>query len=237
MERIDRLLANRGYCPRAQVWHFLRDHTVLGGVERLERENERVDPDEVTVDGQRLDVERLVLLCHKPLGLICSHDEEEGDLLYSLFPERWRKRKPALNTVGRLDKDTTGLLIVTDDGQLLHRLVSPKNHVPRIYLVTLRDPLRGDEAAGFATGTMILDGEKTPLLPAEMEPLDAHHARLTLHEGRYHQVRRMFEATGNFVEALHRERFGALTLGGLKAGEWRLTNDDEISLASLSGSA
>jgi len=228
MERIDRLLGNRGYCARSEVWSFLRSHVVLGGIEQLERENERVNPDEVTVNGHRLDAERLVLLCHKPLGLICSHDEEEGPLIYHLFPPRWQKRRPALNTVGRLDKDTSGLLIITDDGQLLHRLVSPKNHVPRIYHVTTERPLLGDEAVLFASGEVVLDGEKTPLLPAEMTPLSGNTAHLVLHEGRYHQVRRMFEATGNHVVALHRERFGTLTLGDLQPGQWRVMGDDEV---------
>src|SRR5690606_12640495 len=113
-------------------------------------------------------------------------------------------------------------LILTDDGQLLHRLVSPKYHVPRTYLVTTRDPLRGDEAEIFSAGTMKFDDDPRPLLPAEMEALDSHHAKLVLHEGRYHQVRRMFEAVGNFVIELHREKFGELTLGDLQPGQWRI---------------
>ncbi len=232
MERIDRLLANRGYCARSQVWQFLKAHTVLGGIERLERENERVDPREVTIDGERLDPPRLVLLCHKPLGLICSHDEEEGELIYSLFPQRWTRRKPLLCTVGRLDKDTSGLLILTDDGQLLHRLVSPKYHQPRVYRVTTERPLRGDEAELFAAGGLMLDGETKPLLPAQMEVGGTHDATLVLHEGRHHQVRRMFEATGNRVIALHREKFGTLTLGDLQPGQWRMMADEEVAAVS-----
>ena len=228
MERIDRLLGNRGYCARSEVWQYLKEHIVLGGIERLERESERVDPDEVTVDGQRLDVDRLVLLCHKPLGLICSHDEEEGELIYSLFPERWRKRKPVLSTVGRLDKDTSGLLIITDDGQLLHRLVSPKYHVPRVYRVTTEKPLRGDEADIFAAGTLMLEGETKTLLPAEMVVMGTHEAKLILHEGRHHQVRRMFTAMENHVVALHREQFGTLTLGDLQPGQWRVMEEAEV---------
>ena len=229
MERIDRLLANRGYCARARVWHFLKERTVLGGVERLERENERVVPHEVTIDGQRLDPPRLVILCHKPTGLICSHDEEEGPLIYDLFPDRWRNRKPKLCTVGRLDKDTSGLLMLTDDCQLLHRLVSPKYHVPRTYLVTLEKPLRGDEVELFAAGTMMFDDDPRPLLPAELIVIDSHHAKLVLHEGRYHQVRRMFEVTGNHVVELHRELFGDMSLGDLKPSQWRVMSEAEIT--------
>lgn len=229
MERIDRLLANRGYCARANVWQFLKQHNVLGGIERLERENERVVPHEVTIDGQKLDPQRLVILCHKPVGLICSHDVEEGPLIYDLFPDRWRKRKPQLCTVGRLDKDTSGLLILTDDGQLLHRLVSPRYHVPRTYVVTTEGPLTGHEVELFAAGTMKFDDDPSPLLPAEMTVMGSHEAKLVLHEGRYHQVRRMFEATGNFVVELHRERFGDLTLGPLEPGQWRLMEEAEIA--------
>ncbi len=229
MERIDRLLANRGYCARANVWGFLKQHAVLGGIERLERENERVVPHEVTIDGEKLDPQRLVILCHKPTGLICSHDEEEGPLIYDLLPDRWRRRKPQICTVGRLDKDTSGLLILTDDGQLLHRLVSPRYHVPRTYAVITERAMQGHEAELFAAGTMRFDDDPRPLLPAEMIIIDSHRAKLTLHEGRYHQVRRMFEATGNHVVELHRERFGDLTLGSLAPGQWRLMDEAEIT--------
>ena len=132
-----------------------------------------------------------------------------------------------LSTVGRLDRETSGLLLLTDDGQLLHRIISPKSKLPKVYLAQLAEDLRGDEAALFASGRLLLEGEKTPLLPAELDVVDARTARLTLHEGRYHQVRRMFAAVGNHVAALHRERIGGLTLGALAQGEWRMLGDAE----------
>jgi 16S rRNA pseudouridine516 synthase len=153
---------------------------------------------------------------------VCSHDDGEGRLVYDLLPERWRRRDPKISTVGRLDKDTSGLLLLTDDGALLHRLTSPKHKVPKIYEATLDRPLRGDEAEIFASGTLILNGEKTPCLPAKLEVIDPTHARLEIIEGRYHQVRRMFAAVGNHVTALHRSTFGDLTLEDLEAGEYRL---------------
>jgi 16S rRNA pseudouridine516 synthase len=125
-------------------------------------------------------------------------------------------------TVGRLDADTSGLLLLTDDGALNHRLTSPRSHVPKTYVATLAEPLRGDEAARFASGTMRLQGEDTPLLPAQLEVLGEREAALTIREGRYHQVRRMLAATGNHVVALRRTSLGTLLLGGLPEGSWRV---------------
>ena len=153
--------------------------------------------------------------------------KDPGRIVFDLLPPRFRERNPALSTVGRLDRDTSGVLLFTDDGQLLHRIIAPKSKLPKVYLATLADDLRGNEAALFASGTLMLDNEKTPLLPAELEPLDARRARLVLHEGRYHQVRRMFAAIGHHVQALHRERIGGLTLGDLPEGQWRALDADD----------
>jgi 16S rRNA pseudouridine516 synthase len=133
-----------------------------------------------------------------------------------------------LSPVGRLDRDTSGLLLFTDDGALLHRIISPKASLPKVYEATLAQPLRGDEAALFASGTLVLESEQTPLAPAMLEALEPRVARLTLTEGRYHQVRRMFAAVGNHVEALHRSRIGGLALEGLPAGEWRALDEADI---------
>jgi 16S rRNA pseudouridine516 synthase len=143
---------------------------------------------------------------------------------------RWRSREPALSTIGRLDKETSGLLLMTDDGDLLHRIISPKSHVPKRYIVTLDRPLQGNEVAIFASGDMMLEGEQKPLLPAELEVTGDKSARLILHEGRYHQVRRMFAALGNHVTALHRDRIGALALpNDLAAGQIRVMSLDDIA--------
>ena len=179
----------------------------------------------VRVDGEPLDPPQgLLLALNKPTGVTCS-SKDAGRVVYDLLPPRFRLRNPALSTVGRLDRDTSGLLLLTDDGQLLHRIIAPKSSVPKVYRATLAQDLRGDEAALFASGTLMLDGEKAPLLPAGLEPIDARNARLTLHEGRYHQARRMFAAVGNHVVALHRERIGGLALDGLPEGEWRILGD------------
>lgn len=221
MLRLDRILSSRGYCTRSQAKGFLRHHEVLADGKPIEKADVKADPNKVTIDGEPIDPETLFILLNKPVGYVCSH-REQGDLVYDLLPERWNHRNPQLATVGRLDKETSGLLLLTDDGQLLHRLTSPKHHVPRVYLATLDRPLEGTEGKVFASGTLMLEGEEKPLLPAEIQVLGEKQARVTLHEGRYHQVRRMFAAVGNHVTALHRERFGEINLGDLQPGEHQL---------------
>lgn len=183
----------------------------------------------IRFDGEALDAPPgLLAVLHKPVGVTCS-TKDSGRLVYDLLPPRWKARDPIVSPVGRLDKDTSGLLLFTDDGQLLHRLTSPKYHQPKVYRATLAEDLRGNESALFAAGTLMLEGEHKPLLPAEFEVLGPREARLTLHEGRYHQVRRMFAATGNAVVTLHREAIGGLALEalGLSEGEWRMLDDAE----------
>ncbi len=234
--RVDRLLGGLGYGSRNEMARLGKaGGIVLDGVE-LTDVSKRIAvtpdlPERMTVDGKALDpVPGLVLMLHKPLGMTCSH-KEDGALVYDVLPDRWRRRDPAISTIGRLDKETSGLLLLTDDGDLLHRVISPKRHVAKIYRVTLARPLAGTEQALFEAGGLVLEGEDKPLAPAELEVLSQTEARLTVTEGRYHMVRRMFAAAGNHVEALHRERVGALALpDDLEPGDWRLLTPDEIAL-------
>ena len=220
-------IANLGYGSRKQVQWLFREGRVTDADGEVLYADDAVPLDAVRIDGEPLDPPPgLLLMLHKPLGVTCS-TKDAGRLVYDLLPPRYRLRDPLLSTVGRLDRDTSGLLLLTDDGQLLHRIIAPKSRLPKVYLATLAQDLRGDEAALFAAGTLVLDGEKTALLPAELDVLDARRARLTLHEGRYHQVRRMFAAVGNHVEALHRERVGGLTLGDLPDGQWRVLDEED----------
>ena len=239
--RLDRLLANLGYGSRRDVQALVgAGRVLLDGVPVTEADG-RIAlapdlPDRMTVRGRPLDpLPGLILMLNKPLGMTCSH-KEAGPLVYSVLPERWRRRDPAISTVGRLDKETSGLLLLTDDGGLLHRIISPKSNVPKRYVATLDRPLRGDEAALFASGTMLLDGEEKPLLPAELEVLEPKLARLTIHEGRYHQVRRMFAAAGNHVVELHRDRMGGLDLpADLEPGQYRLLTPADIAAIFAGG--
>jgi 16S rRNA pseudouridine516 synthase len=138
-------------------------------------------------------------------------------------------RSPLLSTVGRLDRDTSGMLLLTDDGALLHRIVSPKAKLAKVYEATLAQDLRGDEAAIFASGELVLASETTSLAPAALEALAPRRARLTVTEGRYHQVRRMFAAVGNHVETLHRVAIGGLHLDGLRESEWRVLDAQDVA--------
>lgn len=233
MARLDRLLANLGYGSRREVGALVsRGQVVLDGA-AVKDASRRIElsrnlPARMTVAGQPLDPPApLTLLMHKPLGVVCSH-REAGRSVYELLPQRWRARMPALSTIGRLDKETSGLLLITDDGPFLHRVISPKAHVAKRYIATLDRPLAGGEGEVFASGTLMLEGEKDPLAPAVLEPLSPTTARLTITEGRYHQVRRMFAAVGNHVTALHRDRIGGLSLPeDLDAGAWRPLSEVE----------
>ncbi|WP_449410970.1 pseudouridine synthase [Methylobacterium komagatae] len=239
--RLDKLLANLGYGSRREIQALARMGEIRLDGNELSDAGDRIalDPDlpeRLTVEGERLDpLPGLCLMLHKPLGVTCSH-KEAGPLVYGLLPERWRRREPPLSTVGRLDKETSGLLLLTDDGALLHRIISPKANVAKRYQVTLARPLNGSEAAALASGTLMLEGEDRPLLPVVMETQDATHCAVTLTEGRYHQVRRMFAALGNHVEVLHRDRVGGLDLPeNLPAGEIRILDEPAIAAIFAAG--
>ncbi|GHH58106.1 MAG: 16S rRNA pseudouridine(516) synthase [Gammaproteobacteria bacterium] len=214
-------IANLGYGSRKQVQQMFREGLFTDAQGEVLYADDQVPHEAIRFDGEALDPPPgFALMLHKPVGYTCS-TKDSGRLVYDLLPPRFRLRSPLISPVGRLDRDTSGLLLMTDDGALLHRIVSPKSRLGKVYEAELAQDLRGDEAGLFASGTLMLESETKPLLPAELEVLDARRARLTLHEGRYHQVRRMFAATGNRVVALHRSRIGGLGLGGLPEGQWR----------------
>ena len=218
-------LANLGYGSRKQVALMFREGRITDAAGEVMYADDPLDHDNLRVDGEVLDPPPgMLLMLHKPVGYTCS-TKDPGRIVYDLLPPRYRLRSPLLSSVGRLDRDTSGLLLFTDDGALLHRISSPKSKLSKVYEATLANDLRGDEVELFASGTLMLESEQTPLLPVELEVVEARQVRLTLHEGRYHQVRRMFAAVGNHVTALHRSRIGGLGLGDLPSGEWRMLDD------------
>ena len=222
MRRLDQLLSSLGYCSRREARTWVADERVTVKGEPADDVSAKALPADVLVDGEPLDrPDGLLLLLHKPVGLICSHDAREGPNVYSLLPERWRRRNPPVTSIGRLDKDTSGLLLLTDQSQLVHRLTSPKHKVPKVYRASLDREVPPELVEVFSSGTLVLAGEKNPCAPAALRIVGPREAELTLTEGRYHQVRRMFSTFGATVLTLHRERFGPLDLAGLPPGKWR----------------
>ena len=233
--KLVKLIANLGYGSRKDVAQLFRAGRITDLQGEVLYADDVLPHGHIRVDDEPLDPPPgLVLMLHKPLGVTCSR-KDPGRVVYDLLPPRYGVRTPALSSVGRLDRDTSGLLLFTDDGALLHRIIAPKAQVTKVYEATLASDLRGDEAALFASGTLLLESEKEPLAPAVLEVLGPRHARLTVTEGRYHQVRRMFAAAGNHVEGLRRTAVGALTLGDLQPAAWRALEADEVALIFRSG--
>jgi 16S rRNA pseudouridine516 synthase len=227
--KLIKLIANLGYGSRKDVTQLFRSGRITDADGEVLYADDVVPYETIRVDDEPLDPPPgLTLMMNKPLGVTCSR-KDPGRVVYDLLPPRYNVRSPALSSVGRLDRDTSGLLLFTDDGALLHRIISPKAQVTKVYEATLAQDLRGDEGELFASGSLLLESETEPLAPAALEVLGPRHARLSVTEGRYHQVRRMFAATGNHVETLQRVSIGALALGALPLGEWRALDADEVA--------
>lgn len=221
-------IARLGYGSRKQVLAMLREGRITDAAGSALAADAALAHDHIRLDGEPLDLAPgFVAMLHKPVGYTCS-SRDAGRLVQDLLPLRWRAREPKVSSVGRLDRDTSGLLLLTDDGALLHRIIAPRSQVAKVYVAELAHDLRGDEGACFASGRLMLESEATPLAPAQLVALGPRRARLTLHEGRYHQVRRMFAAVGNHVLALQRVAIGALSLDGLAAAQWRVLAPAEI---------
>lgn len=195
---------------------------------------------DLPLEGLRLRVQgvdwechaKAYLMLHKPAGTECSQKPSTYPSVYSLLPSPLRQRPSksavqGVQAIGRLDQDTTGLLLLSDDGQFIHRMASPKKHVPKVYRVTTKHPV-DDAQVGKLLAGVVLDDDPQPVRAAACEPLGELQMDLTLTEGKYHQVKRMVAAVGNRVEALHRWRMGALELpADLLPGQWRwLTQAD-----------
>jgi 16S rRNA pseudouridine516 synthase len=180
--------------------------------------------------------EKAYLMLHKPAGTECSQKPSTYPSIYTLLPSPLRMRPQkgsvqGVQAVGRLDQDTTGLLLLTDDGKFIHRMSSPRHHVPKVYEVTVKHPLDEKQVQKLLAGVVLEDDPK-PVRAAACEAVDSHHLRLTLTEGKYHQVKRMVAAVSNRVEGLHRSQIGGLRLpDDLSPGQWRWL--DKADLASI----
>lgn len=234
--RLDKLLSSLGYGSRKSISGMAKKGIIVLDHSRIHDSSHKVNitsdvRDRLYIKGEKLDpMPGMVLMMNKPKGVTCSH-KEVGKLVYDFLPDRWRYRTPALSTIGRLDKETSGLLLITDDGALLHKIISPKNHVKKVYLVDVADPLTKDAVDIFASGALTLRGDMKPLAGAELKMIDPKRALITVTEGRYHQVRRMFAAIGNRVVRLHRTQIGGLKLPDtLDESSWKNLSPRDISL-------
>jgi 16S rRNA pseudouridine516 synthase len=184
--------------------------------------------------------EKAYLLLHKPAGTECSQKPSTYPSIYTLLPSplRMRPQKAAVQgvqAVGRLDQDTTGMLLLTDDGKFIHRMSSPKHHVPKVYEVTVKHPLDEKQVQKLLTG-VVLDDDPAPVRAAACEAVSEFHLRLTLPEGKYPQVKRMVAAVSNRVEGLHRSKIGGVALPeSLAPGQWRWLSADELTAVQAAG--
>ena len=227
--RIDQILSRHGYCSRGESRGWLKAGRVTVGDRPADDPSEKVVLSELRIDGEPVDHPGgILVMLHKPAGLVCSRDEREGPNVYSLLPERWSRRNPPITTVGRLDKETTGLLLITDQGPLVQRWTSPRHKVMKRYEVEVDQDLDPALVPLFGSGTLRLPDDPDPCLPADLTLTGNRSATLDLTEGRHHQVRRMFASQGFRVVALHRSRFGALELESLPPGHWRAIGEGAI---------
>ena len=228
MERWDKFLCDSGAGTRSQVKLILKAGRVtVDG--KVERDNSRkIDPEKqvVCLDGERLGGwQRLVVMLNKPAGFVTATEDPADRTVMELLPAELKNKE--LKPVGRLDKATEGLLLFTNDGDLLHKLISPKNEIPKIYYARHEGQAGEADITAFAEGLVLRDG--TECLPAKLEPLGPGESLITVCEGKYHQVRRMMAARGMPVDYLERREEGMLTLGDLPRGQVRLLAEDEIA--------
>ena len=229
LNRLDKLLSDSGRFTRSEARNAVRAGRVRvnGVVVRKPEEKYDADTDRICADGELLSCSSFrYLMLYKPAGVLSATDDPRQPTVLNLLPPELRRQ--GLFPVGRLDKDTTGLLLLTNDGDFAHRVISPKKHVPKRYRAQLDGPLTPEDAAAFAQGITLADG--TACLPAKLKIAADDVGIVTVYEGKYHQVKRMFAARGRSVLALHREQIGALALDGtLKPGEWRALSREELT--------
>jgi len=232
MERLDKFLCDSGVGTRSQVKAILKSGRVTLDGKPAKDGSLKFDPEKcvVTLDGQILGGKRrVVLMLNKPEGFVTATEDKNDKTVMELLPPEYKHLD--VNPVGRLDKATEGLLLFTNDGDLLHRLISPKKEVPKVYYARHEGTATDEDVAAFAAGLTLRDG--LACLPAKLEPLGAGESLITVCEGKYHQVRRMMASRGMTVTYLERRQEGLLTLGDLPRGQVRELTQEEV--ASLDG--
>ena len=233
MERLDKFLCDSGAGTRSQVKQLLKAGRVTVDGKPEKDPGRKIDPaaNAVQLDGSAMGGSaRRVVMMNKPMGYVTATEDAKEKTVMELLPEQMRHWD--LKPIGRLDKQTEGLLLLTNDGDLLHRLISPKKEVPKVYYARHEGQGTEEDAAAFAAGLTLRDG--TVCLPAKLEPLGPGESRITVCEGKYHQVRRMMASRGMTVTYLERIREGTLTLEGLPRGRTRVLTEQELASLGLS---
>ncbi len=234
MERLDKIISAMGKKSRREVREMVRQGRVLVDGKPAPAADMKVDPQTAVIllDGEPLGYEKFTyVMLHKPAGVLTATEDRRQKTVLDLLPPELRRR--ALSPVGRLDKDTEGLLLLTNDGQLAHRLLSPKSHVDKVYYARVDGALEPGDIAAFAAGMTLGDGLEC--LPAGLEILSPTEALVTLREGKFHQVKRMLAARGKPVLYLKRLSMGRLRLDpALAPGAWRMLTEEERSALNLS---
>lgn len=227
---LTKLLQSQGFGTRRECRGLILSGRVSAAGQELRDPDAEINPDGLvfSVDGEDWRYrENVYVVLHKPAGYECSQKPRHYPSVLSLLPVQLRNR--GLQTVGRLDEDTTGLLLLTDDGQFLHTYTSPKKNIAKVYRATVKHPLTDAQLNALRAGVVLHD-DPEPVAAQSAVARDAHTLELVLTGGKYHQVKRMVAAAGNRVEALHRERMGAFTLpSDLAPGEWRYVEPESAS--------
>lgn len=233
LQRLDKIIASTGRYSRREVKQLIRQGRVLVDGAAPRSSEEKADPEAVsiTVDGMALTYQKYTwIMLHKPAGVLSATEDGRGKTVLDLLPEELQRRN--LFPVGRLDKDTEGLLLLTNEGGLAHDLLSPRHHVDKVYYARCAGPLSEEDCRAFEEGMVLEDG--TRCLPAGLRILTSgpqSEALVTLREGKFHQVKRMLAARGAPVQYLKRLQMGNLTLDpGLSPGEFRFLSEEEIGL-------
>jgi 16S rRNA pseudouridine516 synthase len=224
--RLDKFLSNNTSYSRSQIHKLIRLGDVrVNGNCKLKPDQKILESDEVYLDNQLITARTpRYLMLNKPAGYVCATSDSEHPTVMDLLDEDFLHE---LQIVGRLDKETTGLLLLTDDGPWNHRITAPVSQCTKTYRVDLADPISPDTSKQFQQG-VLLDGEKKLTAPAKLDIVNSHQAYLTISEGKYHQVKRMFAAVGNRVTGLHREKIGELQLDSqLAPGAYRPLTEQE----------
>lgn len=228
---LEKILQSQGFGSRKYCQQLIKNGSVQIENQICDNPKQNINTDQLLfqVFGEEYQYrEHVYLVLNKPQGYECSHQATHHKSVFSLFPEILLHR--GIQCVGRLDQDTTGLLLLTDDGQYLQALTHPRKHVPKVYYVTTADPITPEQVQGLQQGVE-LRNEKGIFAATDVKLFSEHQLSMTIHQGVYHQVKRMLAAVGNKVEALHRHQVGLLELPELSEGEWMYLSAEQKQLS------